>query len=77
MSCERALYLDQWKSFSENYEAIRVLLWLVYKLTENSQIYRFFSEFIQTKKKYPTSRQDTYPNSETTCLIKLKFFLCT
>ena len=36
MSCERALYLDQWKSFSENYEAMRVLLWLVYKLTDFS-----------------------------------------
>ena len=55
MSCERALNFDQWKTFSENYKPMRVWLWLVYKFTENCQIYRLFSEFIQTKKRYPTS----------------------
>ena len=30
-------------------------LWLVYTFTENCQIYRLFSEFIQTQKGYPTS----------------------
>ena len=54
-SCKRALNFDQWKTFSENYKPMRVWLWLVYKFTENCQIYRLFSEFIQTKKKYPTS----------------------
>ena len=34
---------------------MRVWLWLVYKFTENCQIYRLFSEFIQTQKTYPTS----------------------
>ena len=34
---------------------MRVWLWLVYKYTKKCQIYRFFSEFIQTKKKYPSS----------------------
>ena len=53
MSCERALNFDQWKTFSENYKPMIVWLWLVYKFTENCQIYRFFSEFIQTKKRYP------------------------
>ena len=55
MSCESALNLDQWKPFSENYKPMRVWLWLVYKFTENCQIYLLFSEFIQTKKRYPTS----------------------
>ena len=55
MSCERALNFDQWKTFSENYKPMRVWFWLVYKFTENCQIYRLFSEFIQTKKRYPTS----------------------
>ena len=55
MSCERALNFDQWKTFSENYKPMRVWLWFVYKFTENCQIYRLFSEFIQTKKRYPTS----------------------
>ena len=55
MSCERALNFDQWKTFSENYKPMRVWLWLVYKFTENCQIYRLFSEFIQTKKRYHTS----------------------
>ena len=55
MSCERALNFDQWKTFSENYKPMGVWLWLVYKFTENRQIYRLFSEFIQTQKRYPTS----------------------
>ena len=55
MSFQRALNFDQWKIFSENYKPMRVWLWLVYKFTENCQIYRLFSEFIQTKKRYPIS----------------------
>ena len=55
MSCERALNFDQWKTFSENYKPMIVWLWLVYKFTENCHIYRLFSEFVQTKKRYPTS----------------------
>ena len=68
MSCERALNFDQWKTFSKNYKPMIVWLWLVYKFTENCQIYRLFSEFIQTKKRYPTSLdkihiQNTYQNT--------------
>ena len=55
MSCERALNFDQWKTFSENYKPMRVWLWLVYKFTKNYCCSRLFSEFIQTKKRYPTS----------------------
>ena len=55
MSCERALNFDQWKTFSKNYKPMRVWLWLVYKFTKNRQIDRLFSEFIQAKKRYPTS----------------------
>ena len=54
MSCERALNFGQWKTFSKNYKPMRVWLWLFYKFTENCQIYRFFCEFTQTKKRYPT-----------------------
>ena len=55
MSCERALNFDQWNTFSENYQPMRVWLWLVYKFTENYCHLRLFSEFIQTQKRYPTS----------------------
>ena len=34
---------------------MRVWLLLVYKFTDNCQVYRLFSEFIQTQKSYPTS----------------------
>ena len=50
MSWERALNFDQWKTFPET-----IWLWLVYKFTENYCCLRFFSEFIQTQKRYPTS----------------------
>ena len=43
-----------WKTFSENYRPMRVWLWLVYKFTGNYCRSRLFSEFIQTKKRYPT-----------------------
>ena len=46
---------DQWKTFSENYKPVRVWLWLVYKFAENYCSSRFFSEFIQTQKRYPIS----------------------
>ena len=55
VSCEHVLNFDQWKTFSENYEPMRVWLSFVYKITENCQIYRHFSELIQTQKRYPTS----------------------
>ena len=55
ISCERALNFDQWKTCSEKYEPMRVWLWLVYKFTENCCRLGFFSEFIQTQKRYPTS----------------------
>ena len=55
MSFERTLNFDQWKTFSENNKPVRVWLWLVYKFTENRQVYRLFAEFIQTQKRYPTS----------------------
>ena len=59
MSCESILNFDQWKTFFENHKPMRVWLWLVYKFTENCQIYRLFSEFIQTNKRYPTSLDKT------------------
>ena len=33
ISCERALNFDQWKTFAENYNPMRVWLWLVFKFT--------------------------------------------
>ena len=55
MSCGRALNFDQWKTFSEKGQPMRVWLWLVYKFTENCCCSWLFSEFIQTQKRYPTS----------------------
>ena len=81
MSCKCALNFDQSKTISENYEPMRVWLWLVHKFTKNYQIYRLFSKFIQTKKRYPTSldkkKKKKNPNSEIICHIKLKCFLWT
>ena len=78
MSYERGLNFDQWKTFSENYQPMRVLSWLVYKFTENYCHLRLFSEFIQTQKRVSyLSWKNTYPNLKTTCHIKLKFFLWT
>ena len=54
-SVMKELNFDQWKTFFKNYKPMRVWLWLVYKFTENYCPSRFFSEFIQTQKRYPTS----------------------
>ena len=54
MSCEQALDFDQWKTFSENNKPIRVMACLqIYQ--ELLSLATFFSEFIQTQKRYPTS----------------------
>ena len=68
MSCERALNFDQWKTFSENYEPMRVWLWFVYKLLRII-VARHFSP--QKEVSYLTW-QNTYPTLKTTCQIKLK-----
>ena len=52
MSWERALNFDQWKTFSKNYEQMRVWLCLVYKFNENYCRWRLSSElnfFLWTK----------------------------
>ena len=54
MSCERIFNFYQWKTFSENYNPIRVSLRLVYKFTKNNCPLRLFSEFIQIQKRYLT-----------------------
>ena len=77
MSCERALNFDQWKTFSENYKPMRVWLWLVYKFTENYSLAAFLWIHSNSKEVSYLSWQNTYPNSKTTCHIKLKFFLQT
>ena len=55
MSCECTLNFGQWKTFSENYKPIRILLWFVYKFTKKYCRLQLFSKLIQTQKKYPTS----------------------
>ena len=55
LSCELALNFDQWKTLSENYKPMTSWLWLVHKFTENYCRLQLLSEFIQTKKRYPTS----------------------
>ena len=77
MSYEHSLNFDQWKTFSENNKPMRLWLWLLYKFTKNCQIYRLFSEFIQTKKRYPTSLDKKNPNLGKACHMKLKFFIWT
>ena len=77
MSCERALNFDQWKTISENYEPVRVWLWLVYKFTYNYCRLRLFSKFIQTQEVSYLSWPNMYPNMKTTFHIKLKFFMWT
>ena len=69
----------QWKTSSENYEPIRVWLWLVYRFTKNYCRLQLFSEFIQTQKRYISYLywQNRYPILKTTCHIKLIFFLWT
>ena len=52
---ERALNFDKLKAFSENYEPMRVWLWIVYIVGENYCRLQLFSEFIQTQKRHPTS----------------------
>ena len=55
MSGERALNFDQRQIFLGNDEPIIVSLWFVYKIIVNNYLSRFFVEFVQTQKKYPTS----------------------
>ena len=43
---ERALNFDQRKAISENYQPMKVGLWVVYKFTENYCRLRLFSVFI-------------------------------
>ena len=54
ISRERAWNFDQWKTFSENYKAVRVWLWLVCKITKNNCRSRILAKFPQTIKNYPT-----------------------
>ena len=78
MSCERALNFDQWKTFSENYESMRVWFWLVYKLIENFCSSWLFSEFIQTQKRYPISLDKIRILTWKLLVIsELKFFMWT
>ena len=51
---------------------MRVWSWFIYKFTENYCRLRLSSDFIQTKKRYPTAL-----DLKTTCHIKLKFFMWT
>ena len=57
MSWKRSLDFDKWKTFSENYKAMRISSWLIYKFTENNCRLPCAcdSEFIQTQKRHPTS----------------------
>ena len=76
MPCKLALNFDQSKTFSENYEPMRVWLWFVYKFTKNYQIYRLFSKFIQTKKRYPTSLDKIRILTRKLSAISNKHFSC-
>ena len=77
MSCECALNFDQWITFSENYNPMKVWLWLVYKIYRELLLLVTFLRVHSNSKELPTSWQNMYPNLKTTCHIKLKFFLWT
>ena len=55
MSEKNALKLDQRKTFPENCKPLKIWLCLAYKITESNRRLQFFTEFIQTQKRYPTS----------------------
>ena len=55
MSCQNTLTSNQSITFSENYTQIRLWLWLVDNITENSCSFQLFTEFIQTQKRYLSS----------------------
>ena len=77
-SRERVLNFDHWKKISENYEPMRVWLWLAYKFTKNYCRLRLFLRGHSNSRKVSyLSWQNTYPNFESTCHIKLKCFLWT
>ena len=66
------------KNISENYNPIRVWLWIAYKFIENNCRLQVFSEDIQTQKRYPISPwQNKYSDLKTIWHIKPKFFLWT
>ena len=64
------------KHFSENYQPMRVWLWLVWKFTENCCSLQLFSDFIQTRRRHPTS-QEKISILTWKLLLKLKLFLWT
>ena len=56
---------------------MRVLLWLLYKFTENYCRLQLFSQFIQTQKRYPTSLDKMPMYLENYLSYKAKIFLGT
>ena len=54
---------------------MKVLLWLVYKFTENYCHSRLFSEFIQNQKGYPTSLDKIISKLENYLSYQAKIFL--
>ena len=81
VSCEQALNIDQWKTFSENYKAMRAWLCLSLSLFTNLPriiVARDFSpSSFQLGRGILPLWQSTYPNLKTTRHIKLKFSLWT
>ena len=59
MSCKHVLNIDLSKTFSENYEPIRILAWLLYKFIGNNCHLRLSSKFIQTQKRFSNSLDKT------------------
>ena len=57
MPCDGTLNFDQWIHIPKtiNQWEFDYGLWLVYKFTDSFCCLRFFSEFIQSQKRYPTS----------------------
>ena len=74
MSCEHALNVDQWKTFSENYnESLLMACLQIYR--ELLLLTTFLRVHSNSKEVSYLSWQNTYSSLETTCHIKLTFFL--
>ena len=58
-SCERALNVNQWKTFSKIYKPIRFGLTLIDKITHCNCFLWQSLEFIQTQNRHPTSLDKT------------------
>ena len=76
-SCERGLNFDQWKTISENYKPMSLIIICLQICRELLSLATFLRVHSNSEKVSYLSWRNTYPNFKTTCHIKLNFFLWT